>query len=194
MTLRRNDVQALPDAAGSFDAAWMSAVLHHVADPARAIRELARVVRPGGVVAIMDADEIGSFPVLPWPTELDGAVRTAVARAAVDNYGGRLPYIFHGLIGRSVPTYMRDAGLTEVVIHPIVEQEQFPLEPDRAEMIRAFMTGAYLERIAPYLASDDRDAILVRFGETEPGEWLLSPEFFMIRTSLLVTGRRSTHG
>ena len=190
VTLRRDDAQALPDADGSFDAAWMSAVLHHVIDPARAVRELARVVRPGGIVAIMDADEIGCFPFLPWPAELDGAVRTAVARAAVDGYGGRLPYTFHGLIGRSIPGLMRDAGLTEVVIHPIVEQDQFPLGPDQAESIRGFMTGAYLERIAPYLAPDDRDAFLARFGEKEPSEWLMGREFFMIRTSLLVTGRR----
>lgn len=49
-------VDALPFADASFDAALCVTVLYHegVADPAAAVAELARVVRPGGVVCLME--------------------------------------------------------------------------------------------------------------------------------------------
>jgi ArsR family transcriptional regulator len=48
------DVRALPFADRSFDAAYSSMVLHHVPEPAAAVAELARVVRPGGRVVIVE--------------------------------------------------------------------------------------------------------------------------------------------
>lgn len=45
------DVQQLPFEPGSFDAAVMALVIAFVPDPGRAIAELRRVVRPGGIVA-----------------------------------------------------------------------------------------------------------------------------------------------
>jgi ubiquinone/menaquinone biosynthesis C-methylase UbiE len=45
------DAHALPFADNSFDAATMALVIAFLADPIKAARELARVVRPGGIVA-----------------------------------------------------------------------------------------------------------------------------------------------
>lgn len=48
------DAQWLPFADGSLDVAVTSYSLHHIPDPARTIREMARVVRRGGRVGIID--------------------------------------------------------------------------------------------------------------------------------------------
>jgi SAM-dependent methyltransferase len=48
---RVGDAQALPFPKGSFDAAIMALVISFVPDPAKAVAEMARVVRPGGCVA-----------------------------------------------------------------------------------------------------------------------------------------------
>ena len=48
------DAQALPFADGSLDIAVTSYSLHHMADPAGVIREMARVVGPGGRVGVID--------------------------------------------------------------------------------------------------------------------------------------------
>jgi ArsR family transcriptional regulator len=52
--LRRGDVAALPLPDDSVDAAVANMVLHHAVDPAAMLGEMARVVRPGGTVAICD--------------------------------------------------------------------------------------------------------------------------------------------
>jgi ubiquinone/menaquinone biosynthesis C-methylase UbiE/predicted transcriptional regulator len=48
------DVRALPFADGTFDAAYSSMVLHHLPDPRAGLAELARLVRPGGRVAVVE--------------------------------------------------------------------------------------------------------------------------------------------
>jgi SAM-dependent methyltransferase len=54
--MRVGDVGALPFQDGAFDAAVCTQVYEYVPDVERALRELHRVVRPGGRVAVMDTD------------------------------------------------------------------------------------------------------------------------------------------
>ena len=58
------DVTALPFADGSFDAALCVTVLCHrsIPDPAVAVAELARVVRPGGVVCLLEPGRAAAPP------------------------------------------------------------------------------------------------------------------------------------
>lgn len=50
------DAYALPFPDASFDAVFSNAVLLHLGDPVRALREMRRVLRPGGVAGIADPD------------------------------------------------------------------------------------------------------------------------------------------
>ena len=52
--LRRGDLEALPLASHELDVAMLSLVLHYSADPARALTEVARVLRPGGRLLVVD--------------------------------------------------------------------------------------------------------------------------------------------
>ena len=52
--LRRGDLEALPIDAARLDAATLMLVLHHVAEPQRALTEVARVLKPGGRVVVVD--------------------------------------------------------------------------------------------------------------------------------------------
>jgi SAM-dependent methyltransferase len=56
---QQGDAMALPFAADRFDAAAMALTIAFVPDPARAIAEMARVVRPGGLVATYMWDHPG---------------------------------------------------------------------------------------------------------------------------------------
>jgi ubiquinone/menaquinone biosynthesis C-methylase UbiE len=62
----RGDAQALPVPDASVDAAVMALVLFFVPDPAHGVRELMRVIRPGGTIAAYHWDMAGSgFPLQP---------------------------------------------------------------------------------------------------------------------------------
>jgi demethylmenaquinone methyltransferase/2-methoxy-6-polyprenyl-1,4-benzoquinol methylase len=52
--LREGNAESLPFADGEFDALTFTYLLRYVDDPAATMRELARVVRPGGTVAMLE--------------------------------------------------------------------------------------------------------------------------------------------
>lgn len=54
---RTGDVEALPLKTNEVNAVLANMVLHHAENPASAIREMVRVVKPGGKLVITDADE-----------------------------------------------------------------------------------------------------------------------------------------
>ncbi len=65
------DAQALPFADRSFDAAVMALVITFVPDAAKAVSEMARVVRPGGLVATYMWDTMaGGVPLAPLEVAL----------------------------------------------------------------------------------------------------------------------------
>jgi ArsR family transcriptional regulator len=50
----RGQLESLPLGPASVDAATAILVLHHLSDPARALTEVARVLRPGGRLVVVD--------------------------------------------------------------------------------------------------------------------------------------------
>jgi ubiquinone/menaquinone biosynthesis C-methylase UbiE len=58
---RAADVYSLPFPDESFDAAFVHAVLYHLAQPQDALREIRRVLKKGGVIGIRDADTEGDI-------------------------------------------------------------------------------------------------------------------------------------
>jgi ubiquinone/menaquinone biosynthesis C-methylase UbiE len=56
------DVYALDHPDGSFDVVHAHQVLQHLADPVAALREMGRVARPGGLVAVRDSD----YAAMTW--------------------------------------------------------------------------------------------------------------------------------
>ena len=87
------DVHALDFPDDSFDVTHAHQVLQHVADPVQALRELARVTRPGGIVAVRDSDYGGFrwWPAVPaLDTWLDLYCTAAHANAGRPDAGRRL--------------------------------------------------------------------------------------------------------
>src|SRR5204863_9192574 len=59
--LREGQAEELPFADAEFDALTFTYLLRYVDDPSLTLRELARVVRPGGTIAALE------FGLPPWP-------------------------------------------------------------------------------------------------------------------------------
>ena len=99
------DVLALDVPDDSFDVVHAHQVLQHVDDPVRALAEMRRVCRPGGLVAARDSD-YSAFTWFPEVAELDRwlEVYLAVARANDAEPDA----------GRRLLSWARAAGLTDV--------------------------------------------------------------------------------
>jgi SAM-dependent methyltransferase len=95
---------ALPD--NSFDVVHAHQVLQHVADPVQVLREMRRVCKPGGVVAVRDSDYRG-FTWYPATPAFDEWMRL-YQRVATDNGG-------EPQAGRRLLSWARAAGFTEIV-------------------------------------------------------------------------------
>jgi SAM-dependent methyltransferase len=105
-SLAVGDLYALGVADASFDVVHAHQVLQHLTDPVAALRELRRVCRPGGVVAVRDADYAGFIwaPADRWLDRWSEAYRAA-ARA-----NGGEPDAGRHLLG-----WARAAGFSRVV-------------------------------------------------------------------------------
>jgi len=100
------DVLALELDDDRFDVVHAHQVLQHVPDPVRALREMRRVCRPGGLVAVRDSD-YGAFTWWPASESLDSWLSTyyRVARA---NQG-------EPDAGRRLLGWAHEAGFNDIV-------------------------------------------------------------------------------
>jgi ubiquinone/menaquinone biosynthesis C-methylase UbiE len=93
------DSQALPFEDGAFDAVRTERMLMHVPDADRAFVEMARILRPGGRMAVFDFD---------WETQFCDSphqgVTRKIARSLCDE-------IRHGWIGRRLPRLFKQHQL-----------------------------------------------------------------------------------
>lgn len=67
----QGDATALPFADGAFDGAMTRFSLHHIPAPGRVVAEMARVVRPGGTVAVVDHLTSANGAAAAWHQEIE---------------------------------------------------------------------------------------------------------------------------
>lgn len=131
------DATALPYPDRAFDAAVMALVIFFVPDPARAVAEMARAVRPGGSVSAYAWDILGSgFPYAVMEEEL-----TALGAASIWP-----PSVEASRIDAMRGLWI-DAGLTNVETHRFSVQRTFT---DFESYWRISQTGP---RIGPRVAA-----------------------------------------
>ncbi len=103
---RTGDAYALDLPDDSVDVAHAHQVLQHLDDPVAALRELARVVRPGGTIAVRDGD-YGAFT---WYPEHAGLAEWRDLYRAVARRSGGEPDA-----GRHLVAWAHAAGLADIV-------------------------------------------------------------------------------
>jgi ubiquinone/menaquinone biosynthesis C-methylase UbiE len=105
---RLGDAHALPFPDASFDGSLATLVFVHLADPSRALAEMARVTRSGATVVLREND-YGTMAVDSIHPEL---TRT-ILQARCDAY-------VNGWIGRQLPGLFAAVGLIDIVVEPAV--------------------------------------------------------------------------
>jgi len=101
---RSLELAAGPDGAGGFDVVHAHQVLQHLRDPVGALRAMAGLVRPGGLVAVRDAD----YPAMTWAPDSPGLDRWLEVYLAVTQRNGA-----DAAAARHLPVWARAAGLTD---------------------------------------------------------------------------------
>lgn len=160
---RQCDATSLPFDDDVFDACRCERVLQWVADPQAAVNEMARVVRPGGGIGIIDSDwrtyhfnldDPSLFEALmkPWPTpEAGGFLRTYLLRAGlVDVVVKPVVRVQHTVAGDGTDGFPRwpdfieaqvDAGVEPAVVDAFVSQVA-RMSEDRTLTLSVTMWGA----------------------------------------------------
>jgi ArsR family transcriptional regulator len=99
--IRRGDLEALPLDVGQLDAAMLSLVLHYSPDPARALTEVARVLRPGGRLLVVDMQ----------PHERV-------------EYQQQMGHVWLGFSEKQISRFLTGAGFDDIRVRPL------PADPD----------------------------------------------------------------
>jgi SAM-dependent methyltransferase len=113
------DIYTLPFPEGSFDAVYCNAVLVHLREPAKAVREFYRVLKPGGVVGIRNGYNQWFLVAPPSPLILRGL---ELYMQVVEANGGS-PYI-----GQMQHALLREAGFTPRIVTASFECDADPTQ------------------------------------------------------------------
>lgn len=170
------DAQELPFADGSLDISVTSYSLHHMPDPARTIREMARVVKRGGRIGIIDI-------VVPEdPARAEAANRIEIARDASHT---------RSLGKKDFDTMIAAAGLRILAS----EVHELPRMFDHWMQVAGWRRGdpAYFEtrRLMEATMADDFAGFHPRYAAADaksPGE---APDIHMVNTGLFLAAEKT---
>lgn len=104
---RTADCYALPFAEASFDRVFSHALMEHLSEPAKAISEIRRVLKPGGIVGVCSPDW-GGFVLAPPSSGLTAAVAAYMTLQAKN--GGDVQ------VGRKLGALLGAAGFEAVAM------------------------------------------------------------------------------
>jgi SAM-dependent methyltransferase len=162
LDFQAGSVFALPFDAASFNAVRIERTLQHLPDPAGAVAELVRVLRPGGRFAVLEPD---------WQTVVVAGGSREVLRAYLHQKAE--VNAAQGAMGRDLPWLLSAAGctITELIVEPVVFRDlasaDFVLRL-RGNLAGAVEAGAISHRAADgwwtVLEERDRAGAFLAFG------------------------------
>ena len=180
--LVEGDAGDLPLDDGSVDVGWSAHSMQSYPDLAGVLREFRRVVRPGGLLAVLETDNIHAT-VLSWPPHVELAVRQAEHReiGSEDSYVGTyFPRFAAGLL--------REAGFEQVERRYVLLERQRPAGEALERYLELYLQSV-LEQTGERLADEVRGR-LRELGRAESPRFLPRQEnFFFGSLQVLITAR-----
>jgi len=171
--------------AASFDWLWCGNVLHHIPDTQAALKEFARVVRPGGRIAIMESQTLSAM-FLPGHPSLERRIQEAESERSREEAGART---FQQRRQRTLES-LREANLADVAHATHLLQCRAPLTTAARAYIETVVFGRnWGERLRPLLSSEDwarRTALC----DPQSAEYVLArPDYYCLYPITVFTAR-----
>jgi ubiquinone/menaquinone biosynthesis C-methylase UbiE len=183
-------IQELPFEDDAFDLVWSSRAVHHLADQLTGVRELARVVAPGGKLAIREGGVAARF--MPTTMELTGTGLNERLADAMESW-----FASHVHFAEDAVPYpygwtqlLRDAGMTDITARTFVHEFLPPFTEEQQTFLLGGLTRwATDESREDYLSESDRSA-LKRLIEPDDAEYVFGrPDLHFIEGITVYVGR-----
>jgi SAM-dependent methyltransferase len=175
------DIYRLPFPDASFDAVFANGVLMHLGEPLRALAELRRVLRPGGIAGVRDPD-FGTSLYAPATPLLD---RWLEVRVRVRRHNGGDPFV-----SRRYRQLLLEAGFARAAASASIDCAGSPEETRRhAEFLKAQLAGFAGTAIAQGWI--DRAAVDATAAEIDA--WAQRPDAFSATTWCQALGWTGGH-
>jgi ubiquinone/menaquinone biosynthesis C-methylase UbiE len=174
----------LPFPGDVFDLVWCAQSLYTLPDPVTAVSHIARVLRPGGLVVVLENDSLHQV-LLPWPVHLELPLRAAELRAFLEKGRDSSKYY----VGRRLPAILATAGLEPLRMTTYAFDRQAPLGAAERELLQKYLEEV-ADRVAPYL-----DTVLLQefhrlLDPGSPEHLLGQPHLTMTWLNVLACGRK----
>ena len=181
----QGDIMRLPFDEGSFDLIWSSNTINHLPDPPAAVRELGRLLRPGGRLVL------GAGFFLPemhfaWDERLERAVTDACHRYYREKYklDERATTSWRAGVG-----LLRGAGLTAVTARTHVIERTAPLSTADERYFAGYYANYWAHRVQPYLDADDWAEVQRLCDLASPDFAPRRTDFHFMQTYTVIQGR-----
>ena len=170
-TLVAAQIESLPFSASAFDFVWCAQSLISFPEPLPALASMMQVLRPGGILAVMENDSLHEM-VLSWPEELELAVRIAELQAyQADTRRPEKRYL-----GRRLRGLLRRVGLTDICKKSYAVDRMAPLSDADTEFLGQYL-GHLQETAFPFLDIEGRVALERLVDPNSPNFLLRQPGF-----------------
>ena len=177
-------VDQLPFPDDTFDLVWCAQSLYSLPDPVVAIGQMARVVRPGGLVAVLENDTLHQV-LLPWPVSLELPLRAAELRFFLEASRNSNKYY----VGRRLPAILAAAGLEPLRMTTHAFDRQAPLGEAEQKLLQSYLEEV-TERVAPYLNAALLHELRQLVDPGSPQHLLGLPYLTMTWLNVLAFGRK----
>jgi len=174
----------LPFRDGTFDLVWCAQSLFTLPDPVAAIRPMVRVVRPGGLIAVLENDTLHEV-CLPWPIGLELPLRAAELRFFLDESQNSNNYY----VGRRMPKVLAEAGLEPVGLTTHAFDRQAPLGEAEQALLRGYL-NTVVTRVSPHLEPGLLQELHRLVDPGSPTSMLEQPHLTVTWLNVLALGRK----
>ena len=187
LEFRTGDATALDFADGSFDWVWCGDVLHHIQDTQGALKQMIRVLRPGGLLVIKESQALPAM-FLPGHPEFEKRLQQAEIARSREEAGERS---FQERRQRT-PESLREAGLHGASMRTYLLTRRAPLDAAARDYIqRTVFDRNWGARLDDLLDPADRARRSALCDAGAPGAVLASPDYYCLYPISVFTARTS---